>query len=83
MGNMVVEKKGGCSGERLADRVHIHAGQPDVWRLVRVATADSFNIVAESRGDGCLRYLAGSDTCTNKYVQLDASDDASGQQQVR
>jgi hypothetical protein len=54
-----------------------------VWRLVPVPGDDSFHIVAESRAEGCLRYLGGPVHCADRSVQLYAADDSTGQQRVR
>ncbi len=39
-----------------------------------------FNYLQNSRKSGCLKYLAISPTCSEKYLQLDAKDDGSGRQ---
>ena len=78
---MVVEKKNACTSEPLAKNVHIHPNQPDVWRISKVkGKTGEFTITAYSRKAPCLRFLGGSSKCDNRYVQLYAKDDGSGQQ---
>ena len=78
---MVVEKKSACTSEPLAKNVHIHPNQPDLWRISKVkGKTGEYTITAYSRKAPCLRFLGGSSKCTDKYVQLYAKDDGSGQQ---
>jgi hypothetical protein len=39
-------------------------------------------MLQESRGQDCLRFLGGASMCGDKYLQLFAADDGSGQQRV-
>ena len=77
---MVAEKADGCTG-RLADRVHIHRNQPQVWEFSPVAGENNtYTIAVVNRAAGCLRYLGAAAQCSDKYVRLYADADASGRQ---
>jgi hypothetical protein len=76
----VPEKKDACL-EEVAGKVRIQAKKGDIWALSAVqGKKDTYTIRAYSRKSGCLKYLAASAACGEKYLQLDAKDDGSGRQ---
>ena len=77
---MTPEKPDRCKDGFWAPLAHIGHKLPYIWRLVPVAGDDSYQIIAESRPDGCLKYLGASQSCNVGNVTLFANDDGSRRQ---
>ncbi len=74
------EKADRCKDDFWAPIAHIGHRKPYTWRLVPVAGDDSYQIIAESRAAGCLKYLGASQSCSVGNVTLFAKDDGSRRQ---
>ena len=74
------DKKGACSDDPWAERVHLHK-EAQEWTLSPVPTRDEcFYIVNNNKPEGCWRYLSARNDCNDPYVRLAAGDDGSGNQ---
>jgi hypothetical protein len=63
-------------------REYSDATKKSLWRIVPVARiAGVYNIILNSRPNGCLRYLGAFPSCSNDEVSLFGADDGSGLQQ--
>ena len=81
LGNMVAERADGCTG-RLADRVHIHHKQPQLWVFTPVTGENNtYTISVANRATGCPRYLGAAALCADEYARLYKNVDGSGRQQ--
>lgn len=74
------EKEDRCKGDFWAPIVHTGHRKPYTWRLVPVVGDESYQIIAESRGAGCLKYLGASKSCGIGNVTLFEKDDGSRRQ---
>lgn len=74
------EKPDRCKGDFWAPIAHTGHRTPYTWRLVPVPGDNSYQIIAESRGAGCLKYLGASQSCDVGNVTLFAKDDGSRRQ---